>query len=39
MDEITQGLQDSSESDRGSTVWKAPGAWLTTETNRGRVYF
>ena len=38
MDEIPQGLQDSWESDRGSTVWRSPGARLTTETNRGRVF-
>jgi hypothetical protein len=37
MDEIPQGLQDSLETDRGSTVWRLKGARLTTETNRGRV--
>jgi uncharacterized membrane protein YtjA (UPF0391 family) len=38
MDGIPQGLQDSLETDRGSTVWRLPGAKLTTETNRGRVF-
>jgi hypothetical protein len=38
MDEIPQGLQDSWESDKGSTVWRSHCARLTTETNRGKVF-